>query len=128
FAHAGAAEVAAAASQPGRYARTRGGTIWIASRDDRAASVGRADADYVSRTSRQGASRGAAARDAKHQAGRSRAVDWREFAGLGTRLLCDSLRGRSSGAARPSDFRRGTRADHEDCGAGGGAAIERGAQ
>ena len=63
------------------------------------------------RAARQRASRRTAARDARGQAGRPCAAHRRELARLGARVFRDSLRRRRRGAARPSDFARGARAD-----------------
>ncbi len=84
-----------------RYARPRRRPLRRARRDDCAAAVRRADANDVSRTARPRASRGAAARDPRDQAGRSRAADRRELARLGAGLLRDPVRWRDRGAARP---------------------------
>ena len=110
----GRAEVTAASSQPRRYARSRRRPLRLSSRDDRAEAVRRADADYLSRAARPGASCGATARDARNQAGRSRPSHRRELARLGARLLRDSMRRRDRRAARPADFRRRAGAHLED--------------
>ena len=93
-----------APSHAGRNARPRRRALRLAARTDRAAAVGRAHHDHLSRAARQCASRRPAARDARGQGGRSRAADRRELARVGARVFRDSLRRRGRRAARPSDF------------------------